>query len=187
MPIRIAFVDRDGTINVERNHLHRREDFEYLPRAVEGLRVFGRNGAKIIIVTNQAGIAKGLYGEAEFNALTDWMLADLAARGVVIDQVVYCPHHPQGVVAEYRRECDCRKPGTALLSRALEQHGVDARDAVLVGDKNTDIEAGRRLGLTTCLVETGYGAAEKAHTGADFIAIDLEQAALQLIAAKFHA
>jgi len=173
MTVQCLFVDRDGTINVEKNYLHKIEDLEYIPRALEALRRATARGVRIYIVTNQAGIAKGIFREEDFHTLTAKMLQDMREHGIEIAAVLYCPHHPQATVPAYRQNCDCRKPGTGLFQRVLSREKSGPEFMAMVGDKNSDIEAGRKLGMVTYLVETGYGAVEKSETHADYVVSDL--------------
>lgn len=179
-----AFIDRDGTINVDKGHVHRVEDLEYIPGALDALRLASDHGVLIFVVTNQAGIAKGMYGETEFLALTESMLEQMGSYGIRVKDVLYCPHHPQATVQKYRRACECRKPAPGLLRGAMEREKLLATDSVMIGDKNSDIEAGRALGLRTYLVETGYGVAHKATTRADFVVSDLWEAMVHLLSSR---
>lgn len=181
MTIRGVFVDRDGTINVEKNHVFRIEELEFIPGALRALARLTKRKIPIYIITNQAGIAKGLYSERDFWILTEQMLAQMTEHGIQIAEVLFCPHHPDGTVPEYRRACECRKPGAELLRRVIDSSGHDAGQFALIGDKNTDIEAGRRSGVRTYLVETGYGAKEKVQTLADYIVPDLDAAVSRLL------
>lgn len=173
MPIQSVFIDRDGTINVEKGYVHRSEDFEYIPGALAALQRLTREGIGIYIVTNQAGIAKGRYTVADFESLTQAMLAEMAGQGIRIQDVLYCPHHPDAVAPAYRIRCTCRKPEPGLLQKVIDARGLDPRMLAMIGDKNSDVEAGRRLGITTYLVETGYGLEERATTAADYVVADL--------------
>ena len=179
--IRGVFIDRDGTINVERGYVYRTEDFEYIPGALEALRLVSERKIKIYIVTNQAGIAKGIYTEADFKILTSDMLDYMARRGIEIADVLYCPHHPEGTVAVYRKVCSCRKPEPGLLKAVIEKEGFSQDCLVLIGDKNSDIEAGRKLGIRTYLVETGYGIDHKHTTRADYVVKDIQAAVRHLL------
>jgi D,D-heptose 1,7-bisphosphate phosphatase len=182
--IRAVLLDRDGTINLDTGHLHRIEDFELLPGSLEALKLFMGKDIKIYVVTNQAGIAKGLYTEEDFRAFTAEMLGGFRSRGVVITDVLYCPHHPEGSVPGYATECLCRKPNTGLLEEALEREGLTPEQAALVGDKNSDIEAGCRLGMTTYLVLTGYGREQQHETKATYVVNDLLAAAVHVSGAR---
>ncbi|HZT05259.1 MAG TPA: HAD family hydrolase [Steroidobacteraceae bacterium] len=177
-----VFVDRDGTINVERGHVHRIEDFEFIPGALAALRRLTDAGIRIFIVSNQAGIAKGLYTESDFAALTRYMLGKMTDRGIRISDVLYCPHHPEAVDPAYRLECDCRKPKPGLLRQVMRRDRLSPGTLALIGDKNSDIEAGRAVGVRTYLVETGYGRAESDLTSADHVVADLSGAVDHLLA-----
>ena len=179
--VRAAFVDRDGTINVEKGYVHKIEDFHLLPGTLEALRLLTRNGVKIYIVTNQAGIAKGHFTEKEFQHLTDHMLAQFKKRQIRIEKVLHCPHHPNGTIPEHTRACSCRKPGTKLLEEVIDCKNIHPEESVLIGDKESDIEAGTRLGLTTYLVLTGHGETYKTKTRATFTKTNLLAAARHIV------
>ncbi len=118
MSRKAAFIDRDGVLNEERAFVHRIEDFVFLPGAVEALRLLEAAGYLLVVVTNQSGIARGLYSESDYLALTEHMRAQLAGAGVSLAAVEYCPHLPDAPVERYRRDCDCRKPKPGMLRRA---------------------------------------------------------------------
>jgi D-glycero-D-manno-heptose 1,7-bisphosphate phosphatase len=179
--IRAVFLDRDGTINVEKKYLHRIEDFEFVPGAIEGLQLLCRADIDIVVVSNQAGIGRGLFSEADLAAINAHMTGELLRRGVNLTGIYCCPHHPEATVARYRRVCSCRKPSPGLLLRAMSEWGIAANEAVMVGDRNSDIEAGRSLGLMTYLVETGYGASEKQATNASHVVADLRSAVARIL------
>jgi D-glycero-D-manno-heptose 1,7-bisphosphate phosphatase len=173
-----AFIDRDGVINAELDYVHRIEDFHVLPGVVQGLKRLSACGYALVVVTNQAGIAKGKYTHAAFETLTRHMLAQFAAEGVTFAGVYHCPHHPQGQVAAYARECDCRKPAPEMLLRAARELGLDLARSVLVGDKTSDTQAGRKAGLRrTVLVESGHALPADALDWADHRCADLAAAA----------
>lgn len=152
-----AFIDRDGVINTELNYVHRREDFELLPGVVDGLQRLSSHGWALVVVTNQAGIAKGLYDEAAFASLTTHMCDLLAHQGVELAGVYHCPHHPRGTVPAFAVACDCRKPAPGMLLRAARELNLDLANSVLVGDKPSDTAAGRAAGVAlTVLVESGH-------------------------------
>lgn len=149
------FLDRDGVINVDRAYVHRIDDFEFVPGIFELGRAAHLAGFLLIVVTNQAGIGRGLYSEADFHALSNWMCARFEAEGAPITQVYFCATHPQAVVERYRLESDDRKPGPGMLLRAAAQHGIDLPASMLVGDKGSDIEAGLRAGVGTNVLLNG--------------------------------
>ncbi len=170
---RAVFLDRDGTLNVDRGYLYRVEDFVWIEGAPEAVRRLNAAGLPVIVVTNQAGVARGYYGEADVRRLHRHMQATLRAFGAWIDAFYYSPFHPEGTVPAYRRASPCRKPGTGLFVHALRSHVLDPARSFMVGDHVTDIVPGRVLGMTTLLVETGHGAEHKPDTRADYIVKDV--------------
>jgi D-glycero-D-manno-heptose 1,7-bisphosphate phosphatase len=144
---RALFLDRDGVINVDRGYVSSRDDFEL----IDGITDLGRHavglGYLLIVATNQAGIGRGYYTEADFLALTDWMCSAFREQGAPIARVYYCPFHPEFGVGEYRRESDCRKPAPGMILRAAREFDIDLDRSVLVGDKESDIMAGITAGV----------------------------------------
>ena len=174
MSRRAAFIDRDGVLNEERAFVHRIEDFAFVPGAIEALRALKAAGYLLVVITNQSGIARGLYSEADYLALTGHMWERLEAQGVSLDAVEYCPHLPDAPVARYRLECDCRKPKPGMLRRAIAALDIDPGASFLVGDRSSDVEAGRAAGVGRCfLVQTGYGLPEDAALRSDGVYDDL--------------
>ena len=152
-----VFLDRDGTLNVEKNYLYRFEDWEWIPSAVDAIRRINTLGYLAVVVTNQGGIARGYYREEDVGCLHSKINQLLADEGAKIDAFYVCPHHPEhGNVSE----CTCRKPGIGMLSRAQRDLSIDFETSWLIGDKLSDIEAGTIAGVTPILVRTGYGAKE---------------------------
>ena len=157
--MKIAFLDRDGVINKEVKYLYRIEDFEYTECCIEGLHALQELGFQIVIVTNQAGIARGYYTEDDYRKLTAWYLSDLRKEGIKILDVFHCPHHPEGAVQPYVGECDCRKPSAGMFQMANEKYNIEKAHSIMVGDKVSDVKAAVNFGLdpTNCfLVETGH-------------------------------
>lgn len=173
---RAAFIDRDGTLNREIEYLYRIEDLEWLPGAVESIRRLNEAGVKVLVVTNQAGVARGYYTEDDVRALHDYMQRNLARHDAKIDAFYYCPYHPEGTVPEYRRLSHCRKPSTGMFEQGLEEWYLDPADCVVVGDRNTDMEPGQVLGMTTILVETGYGMEDRGTTTANHVVAGIAEA-----------
>lgn len=173
-----AFIDRDGVINAELDYVHHADDFHVLPGVVTGLQRLAALGYALVVVTNQAGIAKGLYDEAAFEQLTLHMRELFAREGVHFEGVFHCPHHPRGSVAAFAVECDCRKPAPGLLLRAARELALDLPRSVLVGDKTSDAQAGRAAGVRwTVLVESGHSLPADADDFADHRCADLAAAA----------
>ena len=174
MSRKAAFIDRDGVLNEERAYVHRAEDFEFVPGAIEALRSLKAAGYLLVVVTNQSGIARGLYSEADYHALTRQMRELLEAEGIHLDAVEYCPHLPDAPLEQYRLECDCRKPKPGMLNRAIQALGIDPGASFLVGDRLSDVEAGRAAGISRCfLVRTGYPLSEETVARADGVYEDL--------------
>jgi len=136
------FLDRDGVINADKGHVYLKEHFEFLPGIFETCRKYASQEYHIIIVTNQAGIAKGIYTEEDFDLLTEWMVNQFSNEGITISKVYHCPHHP-----EIDGICECRKPEPGMLLQAIKDFNLDISECVLIGDKETDLEAGRRAGI----------------------------------------
>lgn len=154
---KVVFLDRDGTINVEKNYLYKTEDFEFIPGSEDAIRLLNRSGYKVIVVTNQAGVARGYYTEDDVVRLHAYINERLKENGAYIDKFIYCPHHPGKGIGEYKCECRCRKPGTGMFEQAAKLYDIDKTNSWMVGDNVGDINAGRNFGIKTILVSTGYG------------------------------
>lgn len=146
--MKVAFLDRDGVINVDRRYVHRIADFEYLPKVKAGMRLLLAHGFNIIIITNQSGIARGLYTQGDFETLTNWMLSDLKESGITLLDVFHCPHHIDGVVPGLSIQCSDRKPECGMILRAAAKYPINLKDSILIGDQWSDVVAGRRAGIT---------------------------------------
>ena len=136
------FLDRDGVVNVEKHYVHKPEDFEFIGGIFELCARFQNEGFLIAVVTNQSGIARGFYGEAELVELNRWMVGKFSEQGVTVSGIYWCPHHP-----DYSGDCDCRKPKPGLLLRAGAELDLDLANSVLLGDKESDLDAGRAAGI----------------------------------------
>ncbi|WP_273746283.1 D-glycero-beta-D-manno-heptose 1,7-bisphosphate 7-phosphatase [Morganella morganii] len=170
MGIPAVFLDRDGTINVDTGYVHKVDDFQFIENAIEAMQSIKQMGYALIIVTNQAGIARGMYTEDQFMHLTEWMDWSLADRGVDLDGIYYCPHHPEGTVEEFRQVCNCRKPAPGMLLDAQKYLKIDMGNSYMVGDKLDDMLAGRAAEVgTTVLVRTGKPVTEEAEAAADIV------------------
>jgi D-glycero-D-manno-heptose 1,7-bisphosphate phosphatase len=174
MSRKAAFIDRDGVLNEERAFVHRIEDFVFVPGAISALRALKAAGYALVVITNQSGIARGLYSEAEYLTLTAHMQERLQASGVRLDAVEYCPHLADAPIERFRVDCECRKPKAGMLRRAIAALDIDPAASFLVGDRLSDVEAGRRAGIGRCfLVRTGYPLPGDAVAGADGVYDDL--------------
>jgi len=160
---KIAFLDRDGVINVDFGYVHKSADLKFLDGVEDGLLALLKQNFKLFIVTNQAGIARGYYTENDFHEFMNFMLKALRMRGIDIDGYEFCPHHPEGIVLEYSRTCNCRKPGPGMLQRIMEREGVRPSDCIMIGDKISDIDSGKDAGVkTSFLLNKNPGCAYKA-------------------------
>jgi len=164
------FLDRDGVINKEINYLHKVEDVEFLPGIFEISRLFLDKGYRIFIVTNQAGIARGYYSEADFRELTDWMVQEFKNRDIEITKVYYCPFHPTEGVGHYKMDSYDRKPHPGMLFKARDEFDLNLQSSFLIGDKESDIEAGVNAGVGTTILLT---TARDLKTQADRVVPDL--------------
>jgi len=136
------FLDRDGVINIDKRHLYLKEDFVFTPGIFDLCKKYLEAGYIILVITNQAGIAKGLFTKEDFLKLTDWMIGQFLNNGVIISKVFYCPHHP-----DITGFCECRKPNPGMILQAVKEFNLDISECVLIGDMESDIEAGRKAGI----------------------------------------
>lgn len=150
------FLDRDGTINVEKDYIYKCEDLVFEEGSVEALKTFKNLGYILIVVSNQSGIARGYFTEEDLKAFNDNMNEKLKEKSVEITEFYCCPHHPDGL-AEYKKVCDCRKPNNKMLEDAIKKYNIDREKSYMIGDKVSDIGAGLKSKLKTVLVKTGYG------------------------------
>ena len=152
-----VFLDRDGTINVEKNYLFKTEDFEFIKGSDRAIKLLNDHGYKVVVITNQAGVARGFYSEKEVNKLHKYINQKLEQIGAHIDGFYFCPHHPVAGIGFYKRICNCRKPNTGLFEKAAQDFNVDTGHSYMIGDNIADIQAGNNFGVRTILVSTGYG------------------------------
>ena len=142
MLYKALFLDRDGVINIEKNYLYKISEFEFIDGIFDVCRYFQKLDYFIVVITNQAGIARGLYTEDDFIKLNNWMIGEFKSNNINITKVYYCPHHP-----EFGVECECRKPRLGMILRAKAEIGIDLQNSILVGDKISDVEAGINAGV----------------------------------------
>lgn len=173
MKQRALFLDRDGVVNVDSGYTHRQDQFEFIPGIFELVTEAMRREYKTFIVTNQAGIGRGYYTEEDFWTLMNWVTQKFAEAGGPIERVYFCPHHPEHGDGKYRQECTCRKPAPGMLLQAARDYEIDFGESVFLGDKKTDMDAGRAAGVATLLYmgdESNYQPAIKVASPLDAIA-----------------
>jgi len=179
-PRRAIFIDRDGTLNEEVGYICDPAQFRLFDFAAEAVRMTNEAGWLAIVVTNQAGIARGLFTEDFLAQIHQKMAEELSQAGARLDAIYYCPHHPEIGQPPYRQACDCRKPRPGLLKRAAEEFELDLSKCVGVGDRYRDIGAAQAVGARGVLVLTGYGQAEfeeqQGQIVADHVAVNLLEA-----------
>jgi len=153
-----VFLDRDGVVTKEPPYYaHKINQLELIPNSAEAIRLLNESGFKVIVVSNQAGVARGYYQEKDIQIYNNEMKRQLEEKGARIDAIYYCPHHPEATIEKYKIDCDCRKPKPGMLKRAEKDLNLNLKLSFLIGDKMSDIEAGYRAGCKTILVLTGQG------------------------------
>ncbi len=157
-----VFIDRDGVINVDHGYVHDEHDFDYIDGVFEATKALKDQGYLLVLVTNQAGIARGKYSEERFLSLTQWMDWNFVDHGVEFDGFYYCPHHPEHGIGEYKQDCECRKPKPGMFISARDFLKIDMENSVMIGDKAEDMMAAEAAGVgTKILVRTGKPITEK--------------------------
>jgi D-glycero-D-manno-heptose 1,7-bisphosphate phosphatase len=154
------FLDRDGTVTDEVGYINHISRAKIYPYAAEAVRLLKSTGLPVIIVTNQSGVGRGYFTEEIVGEVHRMVQETLQAAGTSIDAFYYCPHHPSAVVAGYRQECGCRKPGTGMPEEAAERFGIELSASYVVGDTYRDMQMGFNIGARTVLLMTGYGRGE---------------------------
>jgi D-glycero-D-manno-heptose 1,7-bisphosphate phosphatase len=154
-----VFLDRDGTINIEKHYMYKIEDFEFIPFVIEAMQLLQNNGYRLIIITNQSGIARGYYTEYDFEKLSAWMKNELKKHQIKIDGIYYCPHHPKAEIQKYKINCKCRKPNTELFEKATRDFLIDLSQSYTVGDRIRDCTISEKTKCKGYLV--GYNEEEK--------------------------
>ena len=175
---RVVFLDRDGVINEDLDFVHKKEDFRFIPRSIEGLKLLKNYG--LIVVTNQSGIARGYYTEENMHSLHEHMIEELEKGGIFLLGIYYCPHHSEKGIGKYKIDCGCRKPKSGMLEQAAEEHNIDLGESWTIGDKLRDIKSSKNVGCKTILVRTGQESKEDVKNSKikpDFIVDDLYEAA----------
>ena len=160
MARRAIIMDRDGTICEEVGYVNHVDRVRLLPRSAAAIHAANEAGFQTVVVTNQAGVARGYFSEVLVDEVHDRVRELLAEHGTRLDGIYYCPHHPEVGAPAYRKACACRKPSPGMLLRARDEMGIDLPASYMIGDSVKDIEAGHRAGTTNVLVLTGYGKGE---------------------------
>ncbi|WP_036768909.1 D-glycero-beta-D-manno-heptose 1,7-bisphosphate 7-phosphatase [Photorhabdus australis] len=165
-----VFLDRDGTINIDHGYVHEIDGFQFIDGVIEAMIELKRMGYALVLVTNQSGIARGFFNEEQFLQLIEWMDWSLADRGVDLDGIYYCPHHPDATEEQYKKRCDCRKPQPGMLLEAQKELSIDMSASYMVGDKLEDMQAATAAKVgTKVLVRTGKPVTHEAEQAADLI------------------
>lgn len=164
------FLDRDGVINKDTGYVSHSDDFVFIDGVIDALRLLKQKGFLLVVVTNQSGIARGLFSEDDFMRLTEWMDWSLADRGVDLDGIYFCPHHPSAGSGPDTRACDCRKPAPGMLLDAARELNIDLAASYMVGDKVSDLKAAEAAGVGhKILVRTGKTITAEGETMADAV------------------
>jgi D-glycero-D-manno-heptose 1,7-bisphosphate phosphatase len=165
------FLDRDGTINEDTGYTYKIEDLEFVNSAIIGLERMQKMGYGLIIITNQAGLAKGKFIEEDYFTFRNEMHKRLKENGIIINAEYFCPHHPEGTIEKYKINCNCRKPKTGMLEQAARDFDLDLKNCWMIGDTHSDILAGKNAGCRTIQVMTRKENIESPE--ANFLAYDL--------------
>jgi len=177
-PKKAIFLDRDGVINKEVSYLSNPKDFEFIEGSIEALKILKEKGFLLIIITNQAGIARGFFTEEILTTIHEKMIEILKQNAVELNDVYYCPHHPK-----FTGECVCRKPNPGMILKAKLKHDIDLNNSYMVGDTLNDIQTGKAARCKTILVLTGYGKEEQKNIGSiipDMIFKNLKEFAINI-------
>ena len=154
-----AFLDRDGVLIEDTHYPSQPDHARWIPGALEAVRLLNDSGYFVFVVTNQSGVARGLYGEGAVRKMHGWIAAEAVKAGARIDAFYYCPHLPEAKVEAYRRECECRKPKPGMMLQAMSEFPVDRARSFLIGDKAIDVEAAHAAGISGYLFAGGNLAA----------------------------
>ena len=157
-----VFLDRDGTINEEVGYMDSLEKLKIIPEAFEAIRLINQNGMKAVVITNQSGVARGLFSEEFVQTVHAIIQEQLKAGQAFIDAFYHCPHHPTEGQGVYLQTCNCRKPAPGLLFKAADEMEIDQGRSYMIGDMPKDVEAAKRAGAKGILVRTGYGQEHRA-------------------------
>ncbi len=181
-----VFLDRDGTINEEVEYLSDLKKFKLFPKVAPAIKLLNDYGFKAIVITNQAGVARGYFGKDKVEKIHQEMKRQLREKGAHLDRIYYCPHHPTEGMGKYKKNCWCRKPNPGMLEKAAKDFDLDLGRSYVIGDQLTDIKLGNNAGCQTVLVLTGYGKESCRKKGdcevrVSFVADDLEKAVVWIL------
>lgn len=168
-----VFLDRDGTVNAEVHYLSSPDKLQLIPRASSAIRELNDLGVKVFIITNQSGVARGIFPESAVAVVHAALRDMLKKENASVDDFYYCPHLPGVADARYNKECECRKPKPGMLHQARKNYAIDLARSFVIGDRCIDVAAGKAAGTGTVMVSTGYGANEIGKCAPDFLAVDL--------------
>jgi D-glycero-D-manno-heptose 1,7-bisphosphate phosphatase len=172
-----VFMDRDGVIIEDTGYIGQIDRCRFLPGVSRAVKSLNAGGFKVIIITNQSGVARGYFSEEAVREVNQYITEKLAREGALIDRIYYCPHHKDGVVEAYRKDCYCRKPNPGMIEQAVLDFGLDISRSFLIGDKASDIEAGHRAGCRTILLAaSGYTVTLSGDIAADHVTPDISEA-----------
>ncbi len=152
-----VLLDRDGTLIAEKNFLSEIEQVEILPGAIEAVKILNKLHYKVIVVSNQSGVARGFFSEDKVREINNYIREVFKRSGAFIDDFYFCPHHPQATLPQYRKACNCRKPAPGMAIKAAREHRLNLKKCVVIGDKISDVQFGKNIGAKVILVKTGYG------------------------------
>ncbi len=155
-----VFIDRDGTINEEMGYINHRDRFIIFPFVAESIKIFNSLDFRVIVVTNQSGIARGYFDESLVVGLHDRLINEMKEQNAIIDAIYYCPHHPDVGTGKYHLDCNCRKPRSGMIEAAVKEHEIDLHESYMIGDRYKDILFAKRLNIKSAFVLTGYGKGE---------------------------
>ena len=158
--IKAAFLDRDGTINVEKGYISDPAQIELIPGSASAIRRLNEAGYLVFGLSNQSGVARGFFTVQAVLSINRRVMEMVSDKGAEIEEILFCPHHPQGLVAEYAVTCDCRKPATGMVENLKSNYAIERAQTLVIGDKIVDVELGRAIGARTALVQTGFGIGE---------------------------
>ncbi|MDQ7091475.1 MAG: HAD family hydrolase [Methylococcales bacterium] len=167
MENKALFLDRDGIINIDSAYVHQPKDFIFVEGIFDLCHHFVNQGYRLFIITNQAGIGRGYYTEKEFDDLMRWVSAEFSKQGLTIEKSYYCPHHPIAGIGDYKQTCGCRKPEAGMILSAAEEFNLNLNQSLLIGDKMSDINAGKKAGL-----EKSYLIKSRYQEKYDFISVE---------------